>query len=50
MTNERLNRPSLLSVYNSTVHIPTTAKLRVEFLKKMADNGISITYYIRYAT
>ena len=43
MTNERLNGPTFLVVYNGTTHIPTTAELRVEFLKKMVDNGISIT-------
>ena len=34
MTNERLNGLALLSVYNDTLYIPTTAELRAEFLKK----------------
>ena len=34
MTNERLNGLALLSVYNDTSYIPTTAELRAEFLKK----------------
>ena len=34
MTNERLNGLALLSVYNDTSCIPTTAELRAEFLKK----------------
>ena len=35
MTNERLNGPTLLRVYNCTTHIPITAELRVEYLKKL---------------
>ena len=53
MTNERLNGPTLLSVYNSTAHAPATAELRVELLKKKVDNGTSITlnsYYIHYTS
>ena len=55
MTNERLNGPTLLRVYNGiyTTHIPITAELRVEFLKKIVDNGVSITlnsYYSHYNT
>ena len=53
MTNERLNGPTLLRVYNGASHIPITAKLRVEFLKKIVDNGVSITlnsYYSPYNT
>ena len=52
MTNERLNGPTLLRVYNGTAHISITAELRVEFLK-IVDNGISITlnsYYSHYNT
>ena len=33
MTNERLNGPTLLRVYNGTAHIPITPEMSVEFLK-----------------
>ena len=49
MTNERLNGPTLLRVYNGTTHTPITAELRVEFLKKIADNGVSITLNSYYS-
>jgi len=44
--------PSRL-VLHITIYIPTTAELRIEFLKKMVDNKISITlnsYYIHCTT
>ena len=55
MNNEKLNRTTLLSVCNGTARLPitTAAELRVEFLKKLVDNGIGITlnsYFIHYTT
>ena len=34
MSQERLNGLALLNVYKSTTYIPSTMKIRIEFLKK----------------
>ena len=34
MSQERLNGLALLNIYKSTTYIPSTMKIRIEFLKK----------------
>ena len=46
MSQERLNGLALLNVYNSTTYIPSTMKIRTEFLKKHKCHFNGIQFFV----